>query len=290
MFGYVTTEKGELKVKEYEAYRGLYCSLCRALGKRYGLFSRLILSYDATFLAVLTFAEQDEAPSFKPGRCPFNPTKRCNYCMNGEDLFDSVCAAAILMFYYKVRDNLSDGGFFGRLAARLLLPYAALKRRKAMKIYPEAERWIYEAMKTQREAEAKGSASFDEAAHPSADALGKLAAQNAKKNPAAYYKLGYFLGRWVYLMDAANDMKRDIKTGDYNVFVQAFSLKDANLDEEQLSQIRQTLNASAGMAADALEESGCEIMKPILKNILYDGTYRKMEQVLKGDEANERSL
>lgn len=55
MFGYVRIDKGELKVKEYEAYRGIYCSLCRALSKRYGLFSRLILSYDMTFLAMVRF-------------------------------------------------------------------------------------------------------------------------------------------------------------------------------------------------------------------------------------------
>ena len=146
MFGYVRVDKGELKVKEFEAYRGMYCSLCRALSKRYGVLSRLILSYDATFLAIVRFSQSQLLPSFRPGHCPFNPAKRCNYCTNGEEAFDFVCAVAVLMFYYKVRDDLSDEGFFRRLLMMLLLPIAALWRKKAKKRFPAVDALLGQAM------------------------------------------------------------------------------------------------------------------------------------------------
>ena len=76
MFGYVRVDKGELKVREYEAYCGLYCSLCRALSKRYGVLSRLLLSYDSTFLAMVRLSKDGVLPNFRSGRCSFNPAKR----------------------------------------------------------------------------------------------------------------------------------------------------------------------------------------------------------------------
>ena len=54
MFGYVTAYKPELKIKDYEAYKGVYCTLCKEMGKEYGLLSRFLLSYDGAFY-VLTY-------------------------------------------------------------------------------------------------------------------------------------------------------------------------------------------------------------------------------------------
>ena len=76
MLGYVRICKEELKVKEYELYRGLYCSLCRRLGREYGQLSRLMLSYDVTFLVLVALSAADVTPQFRRGRCPFNPTAK----------------------------------------------------------------------------------------------------------------------------------------------------------------------------------------------------------------------
>ena len=64
MFGYVRIAKGELRVWEYETYKTVYCSLCRRLGKTYGVFARLTLSYDFTFLAVLALSLKDGCLEF----------------------------------------------------------------------------------------------------------------------------------------------------------------------------------------------------------------------------------
>ncbi len=64
MFGYVRIYKPELRMREYEQYRGVYCSLCKHLGSRYGAALRLTLSYDMTFLALLTMALKTEGVGF----------------------------------------------------------------------------------------------------------------------------------------------------------------------------------------------------------------------------------
>ncbi len=79
MFGYITIDKGEMLVKDYEAYKAVYCSLCKQLGKEYSFLSRFILSYDCTFYAVMALALESECPGFSQGRCTFNPLKKCNY-------------------------------------------------------------------------------------------------------------------------------------------------------------------------------------------------------------------
>ena len=135
MFGYVITDKPEMKVKEYEAYRGLYCSLCKAMGKHFGVFSRLTLSYDITFLVLARLSFMGTLPCFEGGRCAFNPSKKCNYCTNAEEELKYASAVAMMMFYHKVRDNISDSSVLKKLVMYLLLPWALLKYKKAKKMY-----------------------------------------------------------------------------------------------------------------------------------------------------------
>lgn len=290
MFGYVKVQKGELRVREWEAYRGLYCSLCRALSRRYGLPARLILSYDMTFLLAVRLAQTGVVPNFHPGRCPFNPAKRCSYCDNAESAFDYVCACAVLLFYYKLRDDIADSGVFKRLLLYCLLPVAALWRRKAKRLFPEMDAIVSHTMEAQMQTEQSGTDSTDRAAHASADALGKLMQNGAKQNEQAFYRFGYCVGRWVYLIDAADDLEKDFKRKNFNVFINQFQLTEPTLNEEQTAQITAALELTAANAAEALDETKCTVLYPILKNIVIGGMYDVMQQIMKGKQSNERSL
>ena len=99
MFGYVKAYKPELKVRDYEQYKAVYCSLCKTLGREYGLFARLTLSYDFTFAALLRLALSGECPGFHKSRCPFNPFAKCNACSGGESDFSFTAAAAVIMMF-----------------------------------------------------------------------------------------------------------------------------------------------------------------------------------------------
>ena len=53
MFGYITVDKPEMKVKDFYRYKAYYCGLCKSLQENYGLKGRVTLSYDVTFLVLV---------------------------------------------------------------------------------------------------------------------------------------------------------------------------------------------------------------------------------------------
>lgn len=285
MFGYIKINKPEMKVKEYEVYRGIYCSLCKALGKHYGVFSRFILSYDLTFLAILKIATHGQMLNFKGSVCPFNPSKKCNYCTNADEQLKFAASMSIIMFYHKVKDNIEDSAFFKKILMYLLLPYASIKYKKAKRFYPELTDEICSCMKKQAETEQTQTNCVDKAAHNSADALGKILAFNEEENANELYRFGYLIGKWVYLMDAADDIYSDLKDDSFNVFINKYSLKTANYDTKKIiEEIESQLNMNLGMAVETLQKLKQTPLAPIINNIVVDGMYNTMKMILKGNK------
>ena len=120
LFGYIKVARGELKIKEFELYRGVYCSLCKAIGKKYGLISRFTLNYDFAFLALLNMSLKDGCDMFSQKRCTFNPLKKCNFCKSFDN-FMMPAAAAMIMAYYKLLDNIADEKGFKKLLYKMPL-------------------------------------------------------------------------------------------------------------------------------------------------------------------------
>lgn len=279
MFGYVRVNKPEMKVKEYEVYRGIYCSLCKSMRKSFGVISTLTLSYDLTFFALCRMSFSGKIPSFRGGRCPYNPSKKCNYCLNGDEELRYAAAVSMMMFYFKVRDNIADGSFFRRLLMYLILPYALLKYKKAKKLYGEAALIIEKAMEEQSLTEKSGTDLPDKAAHSSADALGKLLAYGF--DDENIYRFGYGTGKFVYLCDALDDIEKDINKKSFNAFVNKYSLTgkpSAEIKEE----IKMSLNMCLAMVCEAYEKIENKSLSPIIENIIYEGTENTMNDILKG--------
>ena len=116
------------------------------------------------------------------------------------------------------------------------------------------------------------------------------AAQVFSKKTNELYRFGYFVGRWVYLIDALDDIESDIKSGSFNVFVNKYSLKTKDLPAEATHEIRSTLNQSSAEAIKAFKSTDCSLLGEIIENILFGGMNRMTENVLKGTKNNERSL
>lgn len=287
MFGYVKTDKPEMKIKEYEAYRGLYCSLCKAMGKHFGVFSRLTLSYDITFLVLVRLSFSGTLPCFDSGRCAFNPTKKCNYCTNAEEELRYASAVAMMMFYHKVRDNINDGSVLKKLLMYLLLPWSTLKYKKAKKMYGEIAGIVSECMSKQADAEKKNSSLTDEASHQSAEALGRIAAYNMNDPEGNIYRFGYGIGKWVYLTDAFDDIEKDIKSGSYNVFVNKYNLTYDNYTQQIKSEITATINMCSVLFINAYESIENKSLSPIMENIIYEGMHKSLDRILKGENKDK---
>lgn len=271
LFGYVRAYKPELKIKEYEAYKGVYCTLCTKLGKRYGILARMTLSYDFTFFAIVRLAALQTCPEFYKGRCCFNPLKRCTKCGCNDQEFDYTCAVAMVMFYYKLKDDISDNVFYKRLISYLLYPFGLYVYKKAKKRYPEMENIVKTAMEKQHNAEEKRTASIDEAAHPTAEAMSLLLSYGFEGDVKTILeRIGYCVGRWVYISDALDDYEKDCKSGSYNTFAvrNNYDCSDAQLNSSVYKSAEKLLYNTADEAYVAYELLECDAFKPIIENIL----------------------
>ncbi len=269
MFGYVQAFRPELKVKEAEQYRGVYCTLCKRLGRRYGFFARLTLNYDFTFLALLQMALEEPEITFKNSRCTYLPHRRCLKCQQCGAI-DKAADIAMLMFYSKCRDDRADGRFWRRVGAGILQGLFARAYRKAKKAQPKAADAMEEYMAAQQAVELANTLSVDAAAEPTATLMATLLAAlvSDERQSRVLSRFGYCLGRWIYLADAVDDLESDRRTGNYN----PYWLTADGADVEALRERGvASLNASLGECIAAYELLTIHRFDGILRNILTQG-------------------
>lgn len=273
MFGYIRADKEELKIKEFETYKAVYCSLCRKLGKNYGFLSRLTLSYDFTFLALLQLSLNDENVCIERKRCAFNPLKKCNYCKNDEAL-DMPSAAAMILLYYKLKDNIADERGLKKLGYILIKPIFKGAYKKAKKNFPYIDELVGEYISAQEKIEKESCRELDRAADPSALMLSRLLSLCSQESSQkrVLERIGYCLGRYIYILDAACDINEDKKKNSYNVLL--YSKDDDYIEKRVKSQLYFCINE----ACKAFELLELKRFKTLLANILYLGleeTFKK---------------
>ena len=279
MFGYVKAYKPELRIKEFEFYKAVYCSLCRDLGKKYGLVSRFSLSYDFTFLALLSMSlECGDAPTSRK-RCVCNPLKKCNFLCS-DCLPPMSAAAAQIMLYSKLNDNIADEGFLKATFYRVLKLFSKKGYKKACAEYPNLKMIFDEYIAAQNAVENSNLQDADKAADPTAKMLSKLFALCSPNGETrALERLGYCMGRWIYLLDAAADLKQDIKKGRYNPFINEAKEKQ-NINEFLKDRVLGSLNICIAEAEAAFELIDIMRFKNILGNIIYIGLEDSQNQIL----------
>ena len=286
MFGYLQIHKDELKVKEYEAYKSVYCGLCKQLGKDYGFMTRLILSYDCTFYAILLMSLKRSCTGFSDGRCKFNPLKKCKFACCKDDAYSKASAVSVISAYYKVVDDIDDSGFFKRTALKIVKPFFKRRQKKAAKLFPEIENIVSEMMKNQKAAEKDELVTIDKAAAPTAKMISALAALEGADDlqKRVLSEFGYQIGRWVYLIDAADDYEKDKKSGNFNPFIKS------EIDDN--GYINSILSQSLARAYDAYNLLDIIDFKPILDNMMLYGFPVKQNAVLnkRQEVKNEQSV
>lgn len=229
MFGYIKVDRANLLGKEYEAYKGVYCALCKQLGKDYSLFARFILSYDCTFYAMLILSVAEESPHYRQGRCRFNPMKKCCYACSGTAAYSMAAALSVSSAYYKLLDNIHDSPWYKRIPYRLIQPIFSRWHRKSRRKYPAIDAAVETMLNEQIAVESDPGAAIDAAADPTAKMLSTVCAlipdEVTLKSPEPdkvrriLSAFGYFLGRWIYLIDAADDYEKDLRHHSFNPLI-----------------------------------------------------------------------
>lgn len=276
MFGYVMANKPELKVREFDRYKGYYCGLCRRLKCNNGRLSQLTLTYDMTFLILLLSSLYEPEEKEERHRCVIHPGKKQRMIYN--EITDYAADMNVLLSYYHFRDDWEDekkiSGFLGTGV------FAHRARRIAAK-YPEQSQVIKEKLADLSDLEEKNVTEPDAVSRPFGELMAALFRYRGDAFGEILGRFGFFLGKYIYLMDAYMDLEKDRKNGSFNPFCSVSH--EEGFDE----RITQMLEGTMREAIVEFEKLPLEMDLPILRNILYEGVKIPLIRKKKESESKE---
>ena len=280
MFGYIKPFKPDLRFCEYDIYKASYCTLCKYLGKNFGIISRLFLNYDFAFLALACLAVGEDQPEITDGRCGCNPLKKCKYCSGREEVFDTLSGVVVISVYNNLTDDIEDLPKIKALPKLLLRLLLKRAYKKAKSFCPQIDDITQSLMESQREIERKKCASIDEAAHPSSIYLSRLAQKICSPQMA---DIGYYLGRWIYLIDCADDLQKDINTGEYNPLKLRFLLdgRNAGSMDEAYDYISEAISRTQVKLCYEFDALKFRRYDQIIGNVIFEGLVFEQKRVFR---------
>jgi hypothetical protein len=286
MYGYVRPDKGELKVREYEAFRAAYCGLCHSLKKQCGLAARFLVSYDLTFLSILLRGQDGCRTERK--RCIASPLRRRTCMSCGSQ--DETAYYGVVLAYWQLRDSVADESFFRGMPARAALLLLSGAYRRAKRRAPGFDRQTEEKLAALSALEKENSPSLDRTADCFAAVLrGAADCVQDETRQRILGQLFYHIGRMVYILDAADDLGEDVRKGRYNPLRCRFPDAEGKLTDGQTEELRVTLQHSQNMVVSALQLLDTGIWAGILENIVYRGLPQVSRLVLAGNWKNKKN-
>lgn len=260
-------------------FSAVYCGLCRVLSHRYGPAVSLILNYDFTFLALLLAEQEGER---RHGRCVPHPLRGRDY-YEGSPALELAADCSVILAWWQLQDGAADHGGIKKAAAQC--SSAALNRayRKAKAFRPRFDREVSARLAELSRLEAENCSSMDQTADTFARLLQSIA--DEVEDPVKRRVLDqffYHLGRWIYLIDAIDDLAKDFKQGNYNPLIPRFSLQTGLLTEEARSCVVLSLDHSIRLMASAYELWDFGVWSPIIRSTVYEGLFGVGKAVLEG--------
>ena len=288
MFGYVRPSLGRLSQEDMARFSAMYCGLCRALGRRCGKAASLILNYDFTFLAVLLAEGEAEDPLH--GRCVVHPLQGRDY-FPGNDALDLAADCSVILTWWQLKDAIADsGGLAAKYRSASLLLKPAYER--ARRSRPEFDRSTRRQLEELSRLEAERCPSMDQAADTFALLLQSAAGEveDSVKRRVLEQML-YHLGRWIYLVDAADDLAEDFSSGSYNPLIYRYGLTEGKLTKEARESLVLSLDHSIRLMGAACELWDFGVWTPVIQATVYEGLFLVGQAVLEGTfQAADRML
>lgn len=294
MFGYVTPYKMELKIKDFEKFKAYYCGLCKTIKTDFGNLPRLALNYDMTFLSLLLDSLNNEKNIIEKQFCTLHPLKKRVVLVENSSLkYAAFCN--ILLTHYKLLDNFNDEN---SIISKMYASFLNIYLKKSPKCYSENEKRISESLKRlYNEEQSSSEKTFDNLSHYFADLTGFIlsAYEKDKDYNEILYNLGYNLGKWIYIIDAYDDLEKDIKAHKFNAINSVFNTDNLSY-YELVPLVKERINFTLTMCAQGCIENLNKLPikrnYELLYNILQYGLMDKMDKVFNGKEeiSNEKSL
>lgn len=268
MFGYVIINKGDLTFREFDVYHSYYCGLCRVLKENYGFTGQMSLNYDMTFLVLLLTSLYEPETIYEMKKCVAHPFQRQGVSMNKITLFGA--EMNVLLTGYKCKDDWKDD----KKVLKKLYGTALKSKIKAIKEkYSEKAEIIEVCFRNLDKLEKENCRNIDKMAGLFGKVMEELFIYREDEWEEILRKLGYNLGKFIYILDAYEDVEEDIKKGSYNPFAEKYQ------DEDFEKMCRIVLTSAIAECSRAFEMLPLIDHVKILRNILYSGVWHRYEKI-----------
>ena len=277
MFGYIKTDFPNLYMKDTVLYQAMYCGLCKAIGKTCGQRARLALNYDLTFLSVLLHNLHGVDVKVEKQHCIIHPIRKRPITLVDE-LTERIGCLNVILAYQKLNDDVIDNG-----KGRIERVFFTKAYKKAKKKEPEIDKIVKNRYSELLKLEKENCDSIDIVADPFGNMIQDIVALILKDNATEEVKeLAYYLGKWIYLIDALDDFDKDKKKGNYNVFVNSYP---EVLDKQALIKDKgQTLFLIFGSILNDIETKAKQLdykfNHDLINNILTFGLKSQTKQIM----------
>lgn len=276
MFGYVRINKMDLTFREFENYKGYYCGLCKYLKENHGEISRLGLNYDITFLILILSAIYKPKTNIFEEVCIVSPFKKKKKIIN--EITEYAASMNILLTYYKLEDNLlDDKGIKDILAYNIYKSKLKLAHEK----YPHKSNIIREQMKLLKELEKEENCSIDKVSNTFGEIMGEIFSYKNDEYEENLRRVGFNIGKYIYILDAYEDLDEDYKKGRYNPFIEYI-----NNREELKLKVDRLISMSLGLLGSSIDNLNLKLNRGIVENIVYSGVYLRYKNILEKGSVN----
>ena len=270
MFGYVKINKMDLTFREYEHYRGYYCGLCKCLKDNHGEISRLSLNYDITFLVlILTAVYRPKSTVIEEG-CITNPFRKKKKIIN--EITEYAASMNVLLTYYKLEDNLKDDN---RLKDKVAYSVYKGRLKSAYEKYPKKAEFRREQLEILYNLEQEKNTNIDLVSNTFGKLMSEIFAYKEDQFENELRNIGFNIGKYIYLLDAYEDLDNDYKNGRYNPFIDYIDRR-----EELKERVDKLISMSLGMVGRRIDKLNLKVNTSIIENIIYSGVYLRYQNIL----------
>jgi hypothetical protein len=274
MFGYVRINKMDLTFREFDIYKGYYCGLCKSLKENRGMTSTLSLNYDITFLILLISSLYKIKPNMVNERCLANPLKKKMKITS--EITEYAADMNILLTYYKLEDNVKDEKRFrDKIVYYLYRPIFKKSHNK----YTAKSNYIKNRLNELHTLEMNKISNIDEVSNVFGDIMSEIFTYKEDEYTNILKNIGFNIGKYVYVLDAYEDLEKDHKKGRYNPFMEYISKKD-----ELKLKVDNLMMYILGFLSQEIDKLHIKNNIGIIDNIVYSGMYLRYKNILKGSD------
>lgn len=228
MFGYIYPFKLDLKIKHFNTFKSYYCSLCHEIKLNYGNIPRISINFDTTFMAILLDSFSNNHKTIEKKVCLIHPVEKKLIVKNNQSI-NYASHITMILTHNKIIDDINDEN---NLFLKFILPISNRYIQKLPKNLDKIKELIFNNLNELKILESSdNNLSIDEFSHPFSNLIKNIFNFYAKSNNMdennLYHleNMGYNLGKWIYIIDAFNDIEKDFKNKSFNPILRLNGIK-----------------------------------------------------------------